>query len=36
MNSFHDVQVGEGEEDRLVVEVVVGEVGAADCLGVIL
>ena len=34
MNSFHDVQVGEGEEDRPEVEVVAGEVGAAGCLGV--
>ena len=35
MNSFHDVQVGDVEEDRLEVGVVVGEVGAAGCLGVI-
>ena len=34
MNSFHDVQVGDVEEDRLEVGVVVREVGAAGCLGV--
>ena len=35
MNSFHEVQVGDVDEDRLEVGVVVGEVGAAGCLGVI-
>ena len=35
MNCFHDFQIGEVEEDRLEVEVVAGEVGAAGLISVI-